>query len=88
MKARKQLNLNQWLGQTQERAWLQTQQPDTAQIIREVYDTSLTVTSAQNPVGRTPGLALVAGFNFSGGSVFTTPVIVGTVIFTAYYTFR
>jgi hypothetical protein len=41
-----------------------------------------------SPVGRTPALALVAGFNFSGSSFFGNNIPVGAVIFTCQFTFR
>lgn len=57
--------------------------------MREVYETPLTaVNLTDNKVGRTPALAVAAGFNFAGGSLFTSPVVVGTIIFTAQFTFR
>lgn len=74
--------MKKWLGQTQPRAWLQTQEPGTNQIIREAYDTPITAPNGTlNSVGRTPALAFVAGFNFSGSSIFSSNVTLGAVIF-------
>jgi len=39
-------------------------------------------------VGRTPALALVAGFNFSGSTFFTGNVTLGAAIFSCQFTFR
>jgi len=83
---KKKLNLSKWLGQTQDRSWLQTQEPNTSQIIREVYPTRLTQISTGPTVGRTPALGFVGGFNSTEAAGNT--VILGVIKFVTKFVFR
>jgi hypothetical protein len=79
------MSMKKWLGQTQETAWLPTQEIGTTAVIRERYPTPL---NGGRPL--TPSLALATTFNFSGSSLFplTARINVGVLIFHAHYSFR
>lgn len=60
---KRRFNLNKWLGQTQETAWIQTQAANTNQVIRQFYNTPTVTSFTNTPVETTPSLTTLMAAN-------------------------
>jgi hypothetical protein len=89
MVCKRKLNFAKYLGQAQDRSWLQTIDPTIAPLInREQYVTNLN--SGLAATARIPAIAMVFGLNVGAFSGPTTaiPLIIGALRVRVKYSFR